>query len=385
MKVKMFKDDVIEGLKKAANIIPVKTGAAFLRTIWLKAEDGGLHIYATDSNLEFSGSYPAQVIEPGLVGVQGRAFYELLNKLPSDNLTLKIDPKTKNLLIEHGRRKYKLPTNDASWFQILTAFPDESPVLWSGETLKIIIDQIAFCISEEDTMEAAACMNLKPIAEEQAIDVCGLNGHQFSMVRFQSEAMLGLLPSEGILIQRKYLTELNKWLPLEEVDCNISDKRFFFRTSDGRETFSLPLSYYQFPDYRNFIGRLADPDATTVDLDKIDLVDALNRILIFNSENNRCTYFDFEDSQLVLTAQGHEVGAATEYIDVDKKGEFQKIAFPTRNFIEILNHFGSSKIRLTFTGNEGPCGVTGDKDLDYTVIIMPMKIIEETYYSEEEA
>ncbi|MCG8529495.1 MAG: DNA polymerase III subunit beta, partial [Desulfovibrionales bacterium] len=38
MYLKVFKEDVIDGLLKAANIIPAKTGAAYLRSIWLKAE-----------------------------------------------------------------------------------------------------------------------------------------------------------------------------------------------------------------------------------------------------------------------------------------------------------------------------------------------------------
>jgi DNA polymerase-3 subunit beta len=41
-------------------------------------------------------------------------------------------------------------------------------------------------------------------------------------------------------------------------------------------------------------------------------------------------------------------------------------------------------MRFTLTGTEGPCGLTGENDPDYLVIVMPMKIVEETYYSEEE-
>jgi DNA polymerase III, beta subunit (EC 2.7.7.7) len=44
MFLKVRKEDVIDGLLKAANIIPSKTGAAYLRTVWLKAE-GGRHIH----------------------------------------------------------------------------------------------------------------------------------------------------------------------------------------------------------------------------------------------------------------------------------------------------------------------------------------------------
>ncbi len=37
-----------------------------------------------------------------------------------------------------------------------------------------------------------------------------------------------------------------------------------------------------------------------------------------------------------------------------------------------------------FTGAEGPCGVEGADAPEYLVIIMPMKITEETYYNEED-
>ena len=39
---------------------------------------------------------------------------------------------------------------------------------------------------------------------------------------------------------------------------------------------------------------------------------------------------------------------------------------------------------MMLTGSEGPCGIRGADDADYTVIIMPMKVSETTYYSEED-
>ncbi|MDR3073330.1 MAG: DNA polymerase III subunit beta, partial [Deltaproteobacteria bacterium] len=83
MLVNVFKENVIEALSKAANIIPAKTGAAYLRSIWLRAEKGALSIMATDSNIEFSGSYTAEVVRDGLVGVNGRNFVDLFRKLSS--------------------------------------------------------------------------------------------------------------------------------------------------------------------------------------------------------------------------------------------------------------------------------------------------------------
>ena len=51
--------------------------------------------------------------------------------------------------------------------------------------------------------------------------------------------------------------------------------------------------------------------------------------------------------------------------------------------MEILTHYQSADVTLTLTGAEGPCGVGGEQDPDYTVLIMPMKIAEQNYYEEE--
>ncbi|MEZ0574714.1 DNA polymerase III subunit beta [Halodesulfovibrio aestuarii] len=383
MYLKVFKEDVIDGLLKAANIIPAKTGAAYLRSVWLKAEGGMLQILSTDSNIEFSGNYTADVTEEGLAGVQGRAFVDLVKKMPAGEITLRLEEDSNNLLIEQGRKRYKLPVNEATWFQNFSDFPEANSVYWSGDFLQEVIDKISFCISDEDTMEAIACLSIKPM-EEQYIEACGLNGHQFSMQRFLNDELHALLPEDGILLQKKYLNELKKWLGGDEIELNIDNKRLFFRTGDKREVFTIPLSYYQYPDYNSFLSRLGCDDVTKLTVDRKLMIDALDRLLIFNTDNNRCTYFTFNGSEVELASQGQEVGIAKEYVDAEVSGDIEKIAFPTRNLIEILNHYQSEKLTFILTGTEGPCGLRGSDDPEYTVIIMPMKIVEETYYSEEE-
>ena len=383
MYLKVFKEDVIDGLQKAANIIPAKTGAAYLRSIWLKAEAGMVHVLSTDSNIEFRGSYKAEVTEEGLAGVQGRAFVDLIRKLPAGEITLHLDPKTGTLGIEQGRRKYTLPTNDTAWFQNFSDYPESGSVFWSGDFLQELIDKLSFCISDEDTMEAIACMSMKP-RQDNAIEACGLNGHQFAMQRFLNDDIHALLPAEGILVQKKYLMELKKWLGADEIELNIDNKRLFFRTGDKRETFSLPLSYYQYPDYTSFVSKLSTPDAGALEVNRKDMMAALDRVLIFNTDNNRCTYFDLEAGEVSLSSQGQEVGSASKSLEGTYDGSLKRIAFPTRNLIEIMNHYQSDSMSFTLTGTEGPCGLTGENDPDYLVIVMPMKIVEETYYSEEE-
>jgi len=122
MYLKVYKEEVIEGLQRAANIIPQRTGAAYLRSIWLKAENNRLELLSTDSNIEFRGSYTAEVTEPGLVGVQGRSFVELLRRLPAGQISLKVDDSAPVLQIEQGRR-LSIALSTASGMKARTPLP----------------------------------------------------------------------------------------------------------------------------------------------------------------------------------------------------------------------------------------------------------------------
>jgi DNA polymerase III subunit beta len=382
MKLFVLKEEIIEGLQKAASIIPAKTGAAFLRTIWLRADGTNLKILSTDSNLEFCGNYPARVETPGLVGIQGRRFYDLLRKLPPGEIALSLDAENDVLLLKQGRRSYKLPTNDVTWFQDFARFPKENAVLWSGDFLREIIDRIAFCISDEDNMESMKCMKITPSRKDDYIEVCGLNGHQFALFKFINEDIFNILPKDGILIHKKYLLELKKWITADEVEFTLDSKRLYFSTGEQKEIFSLPLSYYEYPNYENFLSAMED-NVSTLDLDKFELIDSLERISLFNTENQLCTFFVFNNGEMTLFAQGQDIGEASELLSVTFEGSLQKIAFPTKKLIEILSHYNSGNIRMKFMGELSPCIITGHEDREYLTIIMPMEIAEETYYTEE--
>ena len=383
MKLTVNKEQIIEGLLKAAAIIPAKAGAQYLRSIWLKADESGLSVMSTDANIEFTGCYQAEVAEPGLIGVQGRAFVDLVRQLPSGVLHLSLDEASGNLLIEQGRRSYKLPVSGAEWFQNFSTFPEENTVTWSGDFLQDVLDKVTFCISEDDAMDAIACLCMKPKGNGR-IDVCGLNGHQFALVSFTHDELAERLPEEGILIQKKYLQDIKKWLGVDEIELNITEKRLYLRSLGKAETLSLPRAAHQYPDYNIFMSKLASDDMHPMTLERKGAMEALGRILIFNTESDRCTYMDLSASEALLSAQGQDVGSASESLEVTYGGDIKRIAFPTRSLMDVLGHFVSAKIDMMLTGAEGPCGVRGADDPDYTVIIMPMKVSETTYYSEED-
>lgn len=376
------KEDIIDGLSKAIGIIP-KSGSVSLRFLWIEAKDNSLRIMATDSTTEFTGNYIANTKKEGNIGVNARAFVDLIRKLPNGDVSLNYNEENRVLNVEQGRRSYKLATADPTWFKALDEFPEENAILWSSDLLQELIDKTYFCISDDDSSEQLACFYMKRM-EQGVIDCCGLNGHQLAVISVTNDELAQLLPEKGLLLQKKYAGELRKWLDLKEVSINITDKKLFLRNANATETLSFVRSDYNYPNHQAFIDRLKTPSLSSLTVNRKEIMEALDRLLIFNSENEKSALFEFSGSELILSAHGHQLGSAKEYLKVDFSGDIEKIAFPTKNLLDILSHYTSEKITFTITGTETPCGISGEQDVQYTVIIMPIKMATVSIYAEEE-
>jgi len=382
MKFFIQREEILPALQQAAQITSVKTGAVYLRSTWLKVENEQLRIMATDSNIEFFGIFSPQVKEDGLVGVNGRHLYDLIRKLSPGELQFFVDEKTSNLVIKQNKRKYVLPINENYWFQPLSTFPEENSISMLGETLSTIIDKVSYSVSDDDTLQAFNCMLIKFAKKDNKVDFCGLNGHQLALYKMEHEGLQGMLPEQGILISQKYLHELKRMIPFKEIELNILNNRFYCRSVDHKESISLPLSLYEYPDYNQLLAKYNSPNPSGMNINRMGLMDALDRILIFNTNNSMCTFFAFSEGMVQMDVQSEEKGEAKEFLDIVFQGDLKKIAFPTRDLIEILSHFSSENLHFHFTSPDGPCFIEDINDPDYKVLIMPMQISEDVVYTD---
>lgn len=378
MKFTVNRDQIIGGLQKAASIIPLKAASVSLRSIWLKAEKDSIAIMATDANLEFTGVYPAVVDKPGLIGVHGKAFADLVNRWPSGPINITLEENSQNLLMAQGRRSYRLPVSSPEWFQPLAEWPEGDGVIWTGDALLEILDNVIFCIDDDEARDAMSCLYFKPGAEGK-IDVCGLNGHQFAMKTLINDDLATLL-GDGLLIQKKYLGDLKKWLAASEVELNLTEKRLFLKQLDGSEMLAIPrFTRAAFPDYNLFLSKLKGEGEGNLSVGRQNALDAMGRIMVFLTDVNRCLYLEMGEADVELIGENAESGSGRETLEAVYTGELKKIAFPNKNLMDIFNHFTSEHIDLHFTGQEGPCGITAPDDSNYLVVIMPMRMNENPY------
>lgn len=74
---------------------------------------------------------------------------------------------------------------------------------------------------------------------------------------------------------------------------------------------AFPAPGYAYPDYSPFMTRLASPDVSLLKLSRKDCLDALDRISIFNTESDRCTYFELSSAEaMAFRCRGRSTGSA---------------------------------------------------------------------------
>lgn len=385
MYLRIFKEDIIDGIMKATSIISQKAGAAYLRTLWLKAEDDKLEILSTDSNMEFIGKYKSNILEKGLVGVEGKKFSDLMRKLKPGEIIFKADQEKNIFFIQQDKRRYKIPTTESSWFPELTAFPPDNNVLWSGEMLKEIIDKLSFSISDDDTMGSMTCMKIsRGLETESEVEFCGFDVENMGLYTLKDDGIFNLIPEEGLLIPKRYLVELRKWLTPGEIELSISSDRFFIRTQDLSESISFPLSFEEFTDYRQILDSFSADLKSCLKVNRKELMDALDRVLIFSTEFNKSAVFVLSKDEVGIDSTAVETGEANEVLGCSYKGDISELVFNIKSLLEILGHFTSEEISIYLSGQVRPCKITGKDDPNYFVVTMPVEIQEETYYTEEE-
>ncbi len=384
MKIIIYKEDFVDGITKASNLIPHKTGAAYLRTIWFKTGMESVKIMSTDSNVEFTGEYRADVMEEGLIGTPGRKLSDLIRKLKTGPITIYSDETKEVLYVKQEKRHFKLPLSESSWFPEMDEFPEEDVrAVVSGGNFREVLEKNLFCISDDDTMQGMTCLKIAPGPEEY-VEACAFNGHQLSLYTFHNNDLRGILPEKGIMIAKKYLLDLRKWMPETDIEISITDSKIFFRTTDKKECFSLPLSMHQFPNYRDFIRNYSEKLGEPLLASKNELIDSLERILIFNTDSQMSTHMKLGQEEIYMTSTAVESGEAEEVVGCSYQGDLREIVFNTKSILEILAHIDGENVIMRFSGPVEPCKVHGDTDDDYYVMTMPVQIEEETYYTEEE-
>lgn len=372
MKFVINKSQIVSVLAKVQGLAGRRSNLAITENVLIRSGNEGVYLTATDLETGFEGFYSTSVEKEGAIAVSAKKLYEILREFPSDDILIN---EVENRWIEIGSGKIQ--------YHIVGMNPDDFPETPHISEVEFFSIEAAILqkMIERTTIISAAGDEKR--AHINGIFVERMKNEDISIFRFVStdgsrlnavdhifESSLTIPLGEGVLVPKKGLNEVAKFLDVEgDVQVGIKDSNFIVQKET--ETIIIRMLEGDFPKYEDILKKGVDH---FIHLDTIEFSKMLKRMSILATDHYKGAVFTFDDNKLVVTATNPDYGESKEETEIEFTGGMIEAAFNPKYFLDTLSVIDDEQVIINIVDGNHPCVIEGDGDKTFTSVIMPMRI-----------
>jgi DNA polymerase-3 subunit beta len=372
MKITIERAALLRALGHVQSVVERRNTIPILSNVLLKAENGRLHLSATDMDIEVVEVVTASVAREGRTTAPAHTLYDIVRKL-RDGAEVELDVQAERnlLLLRSGRSTFQLACLPAEDYPVMSGgqFGHEFPL--AAAELKSLIDRTRFAISTEETRYYlnGIYLHVAKNGEVPVLRAVATDGHRLARV----EILLpeGATGMPGVIVPRKTVMELRKLLDEveESVTVALSETKIRFDFGDG--VLSSKLIDGTFPDYDRVIPATNDK---VLEVDAKSFAEAVDRVSTISNEKSRAVKLAVNQGTLTLSAASPENGTATEEIEVSYNAAPIEIGFNSRYLLDITQQIVGEGAQFTMADAASPTLVRDAADSSALYVLMPMRV-----------
>lgn len=376
MKFEIVRDELLDALSDVMKAISQKVAIPILTGIKIEVDEKGMSMTGSDSDItictfipvERDGKELIQVAEKGSIVLQARVFSEIVRKLPTNEVKIKVTDGLQTL-IHSGKSEFKLIGSNPEDYPILPEVKDEHSFSLPSDFMKSIIRETVFAVSQQETRPILTGVHWT--AEEGKLSCVATDSHRLARRLATPEAMPTIPFS--FVIPGKSLQELNKILSdsNDPVEILIAEQQVLFKTNDV--LFYSRLLEGNYPDTSRLIP---DESKTLVTVNGRSLLQAIDRAsLLAKEERNNIVRFSTDEGKMIeISSNSPEVGNVEEKVEaIDISGEELKISFSAKYMMDALRAIDGQDIEIQFTGAMRPFILKSVGDDSILQLILPVR------------
>lgn len=363
MRIKCSQSQLVYGINTVQKAVPSKSSMTILECILFNADENGIKLTANDMELGIETYIEGEVEAAGSVAVDARIISNLI-KSYSDEVFL-IDSDEDNVVhIECGKSKLDISGRSSEEFVLLPELEKSNPINISQFSLKDIIRQTIFSISDNDTNKIMTG-ELFEIKGDR-FKVVSLDGHRISL---RNITLKESYEDNSVIVPGKTLSELLKILP-GDVDKDVSiylcDNHVIFEY-DSVKVVSRIIE----GNYFKIDQMISNDYETKIDVNKKELLEVINRATLLVKEGDKKPIvFNVKDGTMTLSISS-SIGSMNDDIDMEKSGKDIMIGFNPKFLIDALRVIDDENITLYMVNPKAPCIIKNDDD-SYLYLILPV-------------
>ncbi len=357
------KQQLLEGINIVLKAVPNKSTMEILDCIVIEVKEGRIKLTANDLEIGIETIIEGRIIEEGSVAAGAKVLSEIVRKLPSDEVNINVD-NNYNLNISCGKAKFNISAKSAEEFPFLPQIYKQNKVVISQFTLKEIIRQTVFSISDNENTKVMTGELIEIHGNE--LKIVSLDGHRISIRKIILNETYGNI---SVIIPGKTLNEIVKILSggrEDEVHIFFTDKHVLFEFEN-----TIVLSRLIEGEYYKIDKMLSSDYETKVTVNKREMLDCIDRnTLLIKESEKKPVIIDVKDNSMGF-AINSSIGSMDEEIDAAKEGKDILIGFNPRFLMDALRVIDEEEITMYMINPKAPCFIR-DKEETYIYLILPV-------------
>lgn len=372
--------ELFDAVQTVAHAVSGRTTLPILSHILIRADENGLRLMATDTEIGITCRVNAAIDEPGALTAPARTLAEVLGKLPEwAQVAISVD-RAHTVHLKCEKSSYKILGLPAFDYPRLPEVVESASFVVPQAQLKEMIRQTQFAVSQDESR--AILTGILMSVEEDRLRLVATDTHRLAVRTGPVSEGAGSQPA---IVPGRAMAELTRQLSDGEGDVRVV-------ISDNQARFSLPgageveilarLIEGQFPNFQRVIP---SEHQKQLSIQTQPLLRAIQRAAVVASADVHRVIFRSNSDHLEITAENQMVGSAYEEVEVVHDGEPVEVAFNARYLLDILGVLKEEGLRIQILeplrpvvfrpiGSEGETEAA-ESAHDYLCVLMPMQIV----------
>ena len=303
--------------------------------------------------------------EKGKVALDAKIFYEIIRRLPDNDITIRTDDKY-SATITCEKAKFNIPGKSGEDFAYLPMIEKDEPLTISQYTLKEMIRQTIFSIAvnENNKLMTGELFEIK----DNCLKVVSLDGHRIAIRKMPLKREYS---DRKVVVPGKTLSEVSKILS-GEVDDQVS---IYFTKNHILFEFdqTMVVSRLIEGEYFRIDQMLSSDYETKLKINKKEFMDCIDRAtLLVREVDKKPIIINITDNDMELRIDS-TMGSMNEEIDIEKEGKDIMIGFNPKFLIDALRVIDDETVTIYLVNPKAPCFIRDDEE-NYTYLILPVNI-----------
>src|SRR4051795_9815344 len=363
LRITVAKDELAAKLALVARGVSTRTAVLVLGGIQLRAEEGSLHLAATDMEISLRATAEAQVSGEGTTVVPGRLLLDIARSLPDSEVTIEHRPEEATVVVTSGTASYRLHTYSSEDFPRLPDVELSSLHTVDRDALIDTVARVGRSASRDESRPVLTGILVR--FEPGKIVMAATDSYRLAVKETPVEAAL---PDLEAIIPARALQELARIaVGADEVQLGLQENHVVFG-ADGTWLTTRRIDG-QFPNYRQLLPEQFEHELV---LPRDELLEVVRRVSLM-AQRNSPLRLRFAEGELTVSAVTQDVGEARESLPAPYNAGAMEIGFNAEFLRDGLDSVESQTVRMKLISPLRPAVLEGETP-DYTYLIMPIRL-----------